>query len=258
MKNLVLTTLIGDCPKYALPIFEKYCNKYNLDLHVITERVVNWRDLYYEKFLAVELLDKYDRILFIDGDVLITPQAPNIFEYYPDPTFFYAFHENGYSGQNNRDGFVKETLQGFGDRFIAWPKEWNGKLRYFNSGVMLFSKQHQKALSNFREVDEITGSLPISEQTCLNAIVTLYNLPYYNMEWSWNRGDLGVPDPNLQRYQSNFIHYSGQGYTFYSKATSKYDILRSDMGFLYPEFSYTDLPMELQQFDLLYRKGYNV
>jgi hypothetical protein len=68
---------------------------------------------------------------------------------------------------------------------------------------------------------------------------------------------MGVPDPNLLRYQSNFIHYCGQGYTFYSNV-GKYDILKSDLEFLYPEFAQSDLPIELQQFDLLYQKGYNI
>jgi lipopolysaccharide biosynthesis glycosyltransferase len=257
MKNLVITTFIGDCPRHSLPIHERYCEKYNLDLHVITENKIRWRDLGFEKFIAVDLLNDYDRVLYIDGDVLITPQAPNIFEVYTDPVPFYGFHESGFTGQNNRDPLVREIINCFDNQFVIWPKEWNRKLRYFNSGILLFSKHHQDQLGKFREIDSITGHLPMTDQTCLNAMITKFNMPFKNLDWYWNRGDMGVPDPNLLRYQSNFIHYCGQGYTFYSNV-GKYDILKSDLEFLYPEFSQSDLPIELQQFDLLYQKGYNI
>ena len=45
MKNLFLTTFIGDCPKDSLKIFEKYCEKYNLDLEVITDYKINFRKI---------------------------------------------------------------------------------------------------------------------------------------------------------------------------------------------------------------------
>jgi len=33
--------------------------------------------------------------------------------------------------------------------FCVWPKEWNGKKRIFNSGILLFSKEHREALSKY-------------------------------------------------------------------------------------------------------------
>ena len=252
MKNLVVTKYIGDCPKHSLKIHEKYCEKYNLDLHVIDKYKLNYKAIGYESFQALEFLNNYDRILYIDGDVLITPHAPNIFEFFPDPKPFYAFHESGYSYNNNRDPLVIEILKCLSDKFIIWPKEWNGRYRYFNTGIFMFSKHHEEYLNRFKEIDEKTGILPMDEQTCLNALVTSFGIPFKNIHWEWNRGDMDAPDPNLMRLRANFIHYSGRGYAFYTR-NGKYDILKSDLEFLYPEYSSSESILELQQFDLLYK-----
>jgi lipopolysaccharide biosynthesis glycosyltransferase len=236
MKNLFLTTFIGDCRKDSLKIFEKYCEKYNLDLEIITDYKINYYDLGFEKFRAIEMLEKYDRIVYVDGDVLITPQAPNIFEAYPDPSFFYAFHESGYGPENDRDALINLCMTELDKYFFFWPKEWNGKRRYFNSGVLLFSKEHAEALSKFSYYAPRLRDFWGTDQTTLNCIVTFENVKYKNLSWDWNRGDLSAPDWNLMRYQSNFIHYSGRGYDFVH-GIGKYNMLLNDMKFLYPEIN---------------------
>lgn len=236
MKNLFLTTMIGDCPKDSLKIFERYCEKYNLDLEVISDYQINYYDLGFEKFRVLKMFDKYDRVVYVDGDVLITPQAPNIFDVYNDPTYFYAFHENGYSPMNDRDPLINHCLTELDKSFCVWPKEWNGKMRYFNSGVLLFSKEHAQSLEKFSYYAPKLRQFWGTDQTTLNCIVTLENVKYKNLDWEWNRGDLACPDWNRMRYKGNFIHYSGRGYDF-SENVGKHQMLKNDLMFLYPEYN---------------------
>ena len=236
MKNLFLTTLIGECPKHSLKVFEKYCEKYNLDLEVMTDYKINYYDLGFEKFRVLDMFDKYDRVVYVDGDVLITPHAPNIFEEYPDPSYFYGFHENGYCIESDRDPLINLCMVELDKTFCLWPKEWNGKKRYFNSGILLFSKEHREALSKFSYYAPKLQQYWGTDQTTLNCIITFENVKFKNLSWDWNRGDLSAPDWNLMRYKANFIHYSGRGYDFV-EGIGKYNMLKKDLDFLYPELS---------------------
>lgn len=234
MKNLIFTTCIGSPEvSIALPIHKMYCEKYNIDFIVQNKRKLNFHSIGYEKFEILDLFKYYDRILYLDADVLITPNCPNVFEVHDKYDTFYAFHESENYPGNDRDSEIYNALADDDCPFINWPTEKNSKLRYFNVGLFMASKCHSDFLHKVFYYTLKLKSNTFCEQTVLNYIISKYNVKYKSMDQSWNRCDMGRPDPNLERYHANFIHYAGAGYGKYEK--NKWEVLKEDIKNLYGE-----------------------
>lgn len=150
-KNALFTICIypnkqsGGIPEeftFALETFKRYCAKYGLDLIVISERKLslgyeNVKDsAVLEKFQVYDYLDKYDRILRIDIDTLITHTCPNIFDVVPVDDVGVLFEDIGKRKQDRIEQ-VKLIQSRYGE-ISSW------KDGYFNSGVMVMSKVHKE------------------------------------------------------------------------------------------------------------------
>jgi alpha-N-acetylglucosamine transferase len=91
--------------KYSLITIENYAKKIGVDL-IIQNRSLIKHKLYsahLEKFNIKELLDHYNRILYVDNDILIKKNTPNIFEIYKDEDSIYMLDEVGMN--NHQDYF---------------------------------------------------------------------------------------------------------------------------------------------------------
>jgi lipopolysaccharide biosynthesis glycosyltransferase len=205
-KNLIFTLAIGNYSRYpTIKLMEDYAKKCGADYLPLKHTVINQSNLFFEKFFFVELLERYDRVFYVDGDVLVTPHAKNVFEEFPDEECFYAFAENDHGQWMDRDYCVNPLL----DDCPEWPLQENGKKQYFNAGVFLVSKPLQKYFLNFRNVPNIPGIYEFGDQTYLNYIIAKNKIKFESLPHSFNRMNLGKNDPNNERYDSNFIHYAG-------------------------------------------------
>jgi hypothetical protein len=77
--------------KVSIGLAKKYCNKIGADHVLITEPFINFIHPTYERFRLFEdpyWTDNYDNVLYIDSDVFIFDNAPNIFDLYPDNKTF--------------------------------------------------------------------------------------------------------------------------------------------------------------------------
>lgn len=167
---------------------------------------LNMGSVYFEKFQFLDALSSYDRVLYVDSDILITPKAENIFDVYTDPTKFYAYDENDTTAWMDRDPYVLDI-----NPKLNWPKNLKGKLQYFNTGVMLLSRKSLDIGNPFAFRWDCSGKLinTFAEQTYLNYAVVKSGLPFETISHSFNRMDLGNFDPMCERYKANFIHYAG-------------------------------------------------
>jgi len=212
-KNIIITVSIREYSqlKGCIKSMMDYSKRIGVDFYNLRFPVINFHSVYFEKFIFVDLLDKYDRVLFLDADIMITPNAKNIFDYYPDDNVFYAYNETSDNELMDRDFCVEPLL---GD-CPHWPKDGNNKYRYFNSGVMLISKKHKNFFKDFRNVPNIPGVInKFPDQTYLNYMVVKNNIPFGYMDYSFNRMHLGVKDDNNERYKSDFIHYAGSAFVY--------------------------------------------
>lgn len=228
-KYAVLTVAIGQHSLLNgnLESMKIYADKCDADFIKLTHSVINFHSIYFEKFFFVDLLESYERVLYLDADVLITPNAKNIFEEYPNPNFFVAYNETDFNEDMDRDFCVNPLLP----YCEYWPIDEKGKHRYFNSGVMLISKNHLKYLKDFRNVPNIPGVINIfPDQTYLNYIISSNQVPFLDLDYSFNRMHLGKKDENEDRFKSNFIHYAGPD--MYGNG-DKYETMKIDFNKIY-------------------------
>lgn len=93
---------------------------------------------HFEKFRIAEFLGLYDRILFMDSDIVITDGCPDVFELVPDNSFGAWFPNPMIPGRfADRIALAQQAL---GD--IGWVEN------YFNSGVMVVSRTHRAIFEN--------------------------------------------------------------------------------------------------------------
>ncbi len=80
----------------TLPFLKYYANKIGADFIILNNVVINGTVPHYEKFQLYDLLEIYDRILYIDIDVIVTEKCPNLFDIVPIDSFGigYALNQN--------------------------------------------------------------------------------------------------------------------------------------------------------------------
>ena len=139
MKKLVLTIAVGKnyeiMSNYTHPSIKDYAQRIGADFKVVTES--NLTSPHWEKFVNItDLLDEYDRILYIDTDVLVREDAADIFNVVPEDQLG-LFNEMPYTPQRNQS--LYEACR---EHDIVL-KNWDGK--YYNTGVMVIPR-------NFKEL----------------------------------------------------------------------------------------------------------
>ena len=208
MKNLIFIVSINrdNYLQYCLPSVELYCEKYNIDLKVVTTPKYNlpvtneYNYNTFEKNQIYDFIDEYDRVLRLDSDVIVTPHCPNYFT--TDPNYIYVSNEDVGSRKQQRTNEIKLIQQSLG-------KIKNWKNGYFNSGVILFSKQH-KEIFNIKELDLTKNLGSFKEQNVLNWKVHNLNFPIKDLGRDFNHTRIYEESwCNSDRKKANIIHYAG-------------------------------------------------
>src|SRR3989344_7906914 len=85
MRTALFTICIGDfytkLSKVTHPTIKNYAQKIGADFIVKTE--TSFPLPHYAKFEIAKLLETYDRVLYLDTDILVSPDTPNIFDIVP-------------------------------------------------------------------------------------------------------------------------------------------------------------------------------
>lgn len=214
-KYALITLCVGDDYKSMIdlisPRMKKYAEKYMLDFEIITNKVQEHPA--YNKLQLLNYIDKYSRILFLDADVIIRNDAPNIFEVVPE-NHLGIFNEEYLKicncGQETIDEYNKLNLT---------QSKYNGN--YYNTGVMIFDKNI--ALKIFDQNYKTTNEF-FADQGYINYMIQLYNVPCYDIGYKFNGLNHGNLIGDEKYYNSYFIHMNGNG-TF----KNKYEFLKNDI-----------------------------
>lgn len=229
-KTAIFCLAMGDINKYkiCLSSVAKYGKKYKIPFFIATQPQIYFINHFFEKFQCLQLLEEYDRVLYLDADIIITPKARNIFEEYPDDQYLYAFNENFDAEHMNRDTWIDMY-----DPDFEWPT-YNNRKMYFNTGCILFSKKHLNLLNLIKQIKFTNKCFTIdaSEQTALNFAVSKNKIPFKSIDYSFNRMNLGKTDSENKRYNADFIHYAGV--CRYGNG-NKQDVIKEDYCNLYAE-----------------------
>lgn len=156
----------------------------------------------FRKYKVGELLAEYDRVLFLDIDILVRPDSPNLFGIVPSGHFA-AFNEGAWCEEMEleaRQWHIAAVTRAYNLEFNL-----NMALDYFNAGVFLADRQHVNLFE--MPPENPVMSEVVSEQSLLNIRIKADNVKTYHLpicfnsmpRW-WSRWYL---------HDSYFIHHAG-------------------------------------------------
>jgi len=211
-KNAVVVIAIGKNKMWdiAKKTVELYCKNYKLPLEIILKKKYDINGYnnsfnFFEKNQIYDLFEKYDRILRLDWDLIITPHCPNLFDVVPEDKIGVVFEDVG-SRKPDRRHRIIQIQKKLGD--LGWRRG------YLNSGVVVASKQHKEIFHTTLEDIELIEkcNLKVSkEQTYLNYTIRKLEFKIHNLSFKYNHTSMfsefwnGFPD----KLKSFIIHYAG-------------------------------------------------
>lgn len=195
-KLALVTIAIGEfyekMAKISHPTLKRYADKIGADFIV-------WRDHkkhtmpHYQKLEIAHLLDEYDRVLYVDTDILIREDAPDLFKMVP-PEKLGMFEEGRFTDRSSFLAYLREL------KFDE--KNWNGK--YYNTGVMVLSEKHKPI---FRRPP--VESNHFFEQSYLNVMIAHEKMEMFQLPYRFNRMYCMDRITGEERHDSYFMHYAG-------------------------------------------------
>jgi hypothetical protein len=165
MSRALVTLALGDPPegRWSLPLMERYARRHRLELIVLRQRVVRrgpwWRPRQracLEKLQLWGLLERHERALYCDLDVLISPRAPDLFALSPPDELGVVQDNVGPEAWKRAEEMERAQWR------LGPLPGWDG--RYFNGGVILASRAHRALFDPAQPLPG--GRWP--EQTALN------------------------------------------------------------------------------------------
>lgn len=102
----------------------------------IRRPIVPWPDPYWEKLNLDRHLNMYERVVYLDRDVVVRSDCPNLFELVPEETFGLVPSEQ--EGHNLIDIHIQPAMDPL-CRLLSVNMDYSTE--YYNSGVMVFSPQ---------------------------------------------------------------------------------------------------------------------
>jgi lipopolysaccharide biosynthesis glycosyltransferase len=203
MKNVVFMVNISESKKpgrttpyeFSIKSWKHYCKRHNLSFMLLEERIVdetqmnaNWHKLY-----ALQLLEssevEYDKVLIVDGDTIVHPDAPNIFDVCGDG--FCAVHNDGSYDWLLRSMEIYSKFLFGGAMFPFW--------KYFNSGIIVVNKKHRELLNEILDfyhdnqdtIRHLQESYHVgTDQPVINFFVHGNQIDFQMLPYEWNMQDL--------------------------------------------------------------------
>lgn len=188
----VVTVAIGaefrEIAALTHPFMAGYASRIGADFVSLHRQAEN---PYLEKLRLGDYLGLYERVLFLDTDVIVRPDCPDLFQLVPADCFG-AWLASNHSPQFDRE--IEQLQQQLGN--IGWQKT------YFNSGVMVASRQHREAFA------PVTASYhePF-DQGLLNYRVQKLGYRIFDIGHRFNH--TGVASLTADRFESYIIHFAG-------------------------------------------------
>jgi len=224
-KHFAIMTIVVGAGTEAIwektqPYFEAYADRIGADLVKMTEIPIVQRPIYENAYstkvvkyeaaplypsahwlkLALHhwLHKKYRRVLYLDADLIIRPDCPNLFEIVPEAKMG-LFNEGDFTP---RAMVLHDAKIKMGDL-----PGWDG-FTYYNTGVMVVSRFHRHVFA-FPEGPIMPLKFPFGEQTYLNHRIISRKVPVHELPWQMNRMSIMNKWLGVSRLDSYVVHYAG-------------------------------------------------
>lgn len=171
----------------------------------------------YEKENAFDLLDQYDKIAIIDSDIWIRESTPNIFQELGDYEFGAVLEREMPITDKYRNKITSYSKGQYGSlKDVDW--DWqNGIAKFYNMGLMVFTKELKKYLNGQSALEFIRrpeferfvngeGRWKWStDQTLLNWWIKKEGVKTIDLNWKWNALYRGIHDSKIK--EAHFVHF---------------------------------------------------
>ncbi|QPG06396.1 hypothetical protein IT774_04180 [Salinimonas marina] len=206
-KRLVVTIVIGEeigsLAKYTVPTMEAYAKKVGADFKQLGKTEISDKYLEpYEKNQIRKFFDKYDKVLFIDADILVTPDAADFFDACEGDNMGMVSVDKYYPVAEREKKNLQKVL---GE--VDWKKD------YFNAGVMLYTSKYQHVLNTDDglidkwRAAQAKGMDGRNDQSIFNYRVNKHDIPTTFVDRGFNFTRVfGCFEKRFSQY---FIHYAG-------------------------------------------------
>jgi ADP-heptose:LPS heptosyltransferase len=195
--NAIVTLVIGEEYKNLFKLtnspMKKYADKIGAEFVILDKQILSKSLPQWEKFRLFNLLNKYDRIIYLDSDLVVRDDCPNLFEIVPEDSIG-LFNEAPFVSRN---GLINEVAS-----VLKINVEENGK--YYNTGVMIVSKKH-KFLFELPKV-EVNNFF---EQTYFNVKLLDEKVKVFDLDYNFNRMSCIDRFNGISRLDSFIVHYAG-------------------------------------------------
>ena len=208
MKKLAVVTrsdeVVQEWAELTHPLFRKYAEKCGAEFLIISGKppfLDADNQPHYRLLMIYKLLEKYDRILHLDTDMIISKNCPNIFEEVPEDMIGSIYEDVGtrISDRRQKIAYIQQL---WGD--VNW------KTGYTNAGTFLLSSQHKdifKPHGGKFWTAQGTADLHMSYN------IHKYNFKVKELDFKWNHMTMFSEEwnNNASRFDSYIIHYAGRG-----------------------------------------------
>ena len=196
--NAIVTIAMGEpystLAKFTHPTIQKYAEKIGAKFIVIDKQRISQTSAHFEKFQIANLLNTYNRIIYIDTDVIVREDCPNLFDLVPENKLG-MFNEGAIM---EREEAMKQTATEYGESL----KNWNKK--YYNSGVMVISRMHKPL---FKKPEKELWNY--YEQSYLNLMIHKQEIKMFDLDYRFNRMHALDKVTGEHRLCSYIVHYAG-------------------------------------------------
>lgn len=196
-RRALVTIAVGDAyhkiARLTHPTLRAYSERIGADFIVIDESTCSTP--HWEKFRLYDLLGRYDRVIYLDTDIIVRPDTPDLFDIVPDQALG-VFNESPFTPDRS-NALVRAC-----EDYDLTVRDWDGK--YFNTGVMVLSRYHRYL---FRKPEKETFNF--FEQSYLNAIIAAEETTIFSLPYRFNRMTCLDSVTGEDRQESWIVHYAG-------------------------------------------------
>jgi len=203
MKKAIVTACYGKdyeaMGAVTLPLIRRYAKSVGAEFIQISERKFPENPAFFEKFQLFDILTKFDRVIWMDSDILVRDDCPDLFGLVPREQVG-AFDEGAFIP--DRVMVMRQAFQFYG---FKPPKDWKGS--YYNTGILVASRMH-RFLFDPRDV-KLGFECDQGEQTLINCRALERKFKFTGLDYRLNRMSCMDKFVGLPRHDAHIIHYAG-------------------------------------------------
>lgn len=222
----------GDYWEISIDSCKKYAEKYGFDYKLLSPTEEEWEPFFisepqFESYRAIDFLKDYDAVLYIDTDVIVKPNSPNVVERYrSDQTNVVV---NTCIG-NNLLGERWGAINGYNTGVVIWyndsyniknlrdekPKNWAYRNGHFILGDFIEDRKHLRWWHNLEDYKPFLGKFKSgmhNDERFMGFLINTFMLPAshlhekFNYIIDWSRSPKRLPEALSENV--HFVHYCG-------------------------------------------------